>query len=188
MSEKEGERPRKRSYAQGLSQAGAGIVAIAAILLAVWEGFENRRHNRLSVVPKVDAVRDFDMLEQTFSLGFISAGLGPAVVKNLCFYVDGEKFHDADSDTQYPWSAGYQLFRGRNFDIYDASYQRGQFLVPGNRYLLLQGELREGAERSTDFRDQVNRINVVVRYCSVYDDQCSVEQLGVTLVDNSTCP
>ena len=85
-------------------------------------------------------------------------------------------------------SGACELFRGRHFDIWDASYRRGQYPIPGNRYLLLQGELREGAERSTDFRDQASRINVVVRYCSVYDDQCGAEQSGVTAVNESSCP
>jgi hypothetical protein len=177
-----------KSTLRWVGQSGAAIIAISAVSLAIWEGFENRRHNRLSVIPKVDAARDFDMLAQTFSFGFISAGLGPAVVQNLCFYVDGEKFYDNQSDVQYAWSGAYTLFRGRKFDIYDASYRRGQYLIPGNRYLLLSGELREGAERSEDFREQANRINAVVRYCSVYGDQCETEQLGVTAVDVMTCP
>ena len=177
-----------KNLTRWISQSGAAIIAIAAVGLAIWEGLENRRHNRLSVVPKLDTVRDFDMLEQTFSLGFVSAGLGPAVVKNLCFYVDGKKFYDNQSDTQYPWSEVYKLFRGRHFDLWDASYRRGQYLIPGDRYLLLSGELRDGAERSDDFRDQADRINAVVRYCSVYGDQCDIEQLGTEPVDEASCP
>ena len=60
--------------------------------------------------------------------------------------------------------------------------------VPGERCNLVRGELREGVERSADFRDQADRINVVLRYCSVYGDQCATEQLGVTAVSETTCP
>ena len=73
-------------------------VAIAAILLSVWEGMENRRHNRLSVLPHLDAnelsIRNaspvtndgFPFLQNKDSLYAISyllenSGLGPAVIK-----------------------------------------------------------------------------------------------------------
>ncbi|MDP2957019.1 MAG: hypothetical protein Q8N53_11415 [Longimicrobiales bacterium] len=39
-----------RAVARGV----AGSLAAAAILLTVWEGLENRRHNGLSVQPRID--------------------------------------------------------------------------------------------------------------------------------------
>lgn len=68
----EKKRGRTGHIVEWLRRSGAAIVAVAAVALATWEGLENRRHNRLSVVPKLDAVRDFDMLEQTFAFGFSS--------------------------------------------------------------------------------------------------------------------
>ena len=171
-----------------IAQASAGIVAIAAVGLAVWEGLENRRHNRLSVMPNVDAVRDFDMRAQTFSFGLLSSGLGPAVVQDLRLYVDGKKVYDKNSEHEYAWTEAYPLFRNKSLDVWDSYYLEGQFLMPGERYDLLQVEPRGEIERIEDFRDLADRISVVICYCSVYGDQCDTEVLGVRDVGTGVCP
>ena len=74
-----------RSAARWFAHAAPGLVAPAAIGLALWEGYENRQHNRISVVPKLDGVRDVDMTAQSFELALLSRGLGPAVVTDLFF-------------------------------------------------------------------------------------------------------
>lgn len=177
-----------RSIGGWLRGAAAGIVALAAVGLAVWEGLENRRHNRLSVVPNVDAVRDFDMREQTFRFGLLSSGLGPAVVHDLSIYLDGNMVYDKDSDSQNAWAEIYEIFRGKGLDVWDSYYIAGQYLVPGERYDLLRGDRRPGVEKIEEFRETANRINVVICYCSVYGDQCATEQLGVEPVDGGRCP
>lgn len=171
-----------------LRRAAAGIVAVAAVGLAVWEGLENRRHNRLSVVPKVDAVRDFDMREQTFSFGLLSSGLGPAVVRDLRIYLDGRKVYDKSTEHEFAWTEIYPILRDKGLEIWDSYYIEGQYLVPGERYNLLVVERRPGAERIEDFREIANRIDAVICYCSVYGDQCATEQLGVNPVEEGRCP
>lgn len=172
-----------------IAQAGAGIVALAAVGLAIWEGLENRRHNRLSVMPNVDAVRDFDMRAQTFSFGFLSSGLGPAVVKDLQLYLDDTMIYDRNSEHEYAWSDVYPVLRGKNLDVWDAYYQEGQFLMPGARYDLLRAEPREGEfELIDNFREMADRISIVICYCSVYGDQCDSEVLGVRDMDRGVCP
>jgi hypothetical protein len=175
-------------FVKSLAQYGAAIIAIAAVGLAVWEGFENRRHNRLSVVPNIDTVRDFDMRAQTFTFSLLSSGLGPAVVQDVRLYVDDELVFDKNSSHEYAWSAIYPLFRGKGLDIWDSYYDAGQFLLPGERYDLLKVERREGAEPVENFREIADRINVVVCYCSVYGDQCAQEQLRSADIDSGFCP
>lgn len=104
------------SIGRWLRGAAAGIVALAAVGLAVWEGLENRRHNRLSVVPNVDAARDFDMREQTFSFGLLSSGLGPALIRDLRIYLDGERVYDRDPDGQFAWAKVYPIFRRKGLE------------------------------------------------------------------------
>lgn len=63
-------------------------VALLAIGLTVWQGYEMRRHNRLTVQPylKVNAVANFGNggVETTYSLE--STGLGPAVYSKILVY------------------------------------------------------------------------------------------------------
>jgi hypothetical protein len=63
-------------------------VALLAIGLTVWQGYEMRRHNRLTVQPylKTNAVVNFagESVELTYSLE--STGLGPAVYSKILVY------------------------------------------------------------------------------------------------------
>lgn len=186
-----GDRTRKMSWRR---QIVPGAIALAAILLAVWEGFENRRHNRLSVVPNVDASRDFDMRAQTFDFGLLSSGLGPAVVHDLRIFIDDRRVYDKHTEHEFAWTEAYPLLRGKDLDIWDSYYIEGQYLIPGERYELLRVKPRasensiQGENRIDNFRELANRISVVICYCSVYGDQCATETLGVQEVDEGSCP
>jgi hypothetical protein len=172
-----------------LRQIAPGAVALAAILLAVWEGFENRRHNRLSVVPNVDASRNFDMRGQKFDMGLLSSGLGPAVVQDLRIFVDGRMVYDKHSEHDFAWTEIFPLYRGKNMDIWDDYHVEGEFLIPGQRYDLFRVEPRgPDVAHIENFRELADRISVVLCYCSIYGDQCATETVGVHDVDEGACP
>lgn len=88
------------------------VVALAAILLSVWEGLENRRHNRLSVLPHLEPfeadytsdtpinIKYFRLLSNMDSLhalsyGLENSGLGPAVIENVVVFKDNQLIYDA---------------------------------------------------------------------------------------------
>ena len=54
------------------------VVAVASIIISVWQGIENRHHNRLAVTPKLD----ISYTSRSNSFGFIvkNNGIGPAIL------------------------------------------------------------------------------------------------------------
>jgi len=75
-----------------------GVIALAALVLAVWEGVMERRHNRLSVAPRL-TIR----LHAGDSLGMLGCtvsneGLGPAIVTNCLIKVDGKAMENKGDD------------------------------------------------------------------------------------------
>lgn len=99
---------------QALANVLTVIVALTAIGLSIWQGYENRTHNRLSVVPNLEsneyginrAFVDplsgeyYPLLQNEDSLYAVSyslknTGLGPAVIQNLLAFRDNEKVFDA---------------------------------------------------------------------------------------------
>jgi hypothetical protein len=44
-----------RPWLQILSNYATILIAVSAVVLSVWEGCEMRQHNRLSVLPRLDA-------------------------------------------------------------------------------------------------------------------------------------
>ena len=88
-------------------------VALSAILLSVWEGLENRRHNRLSVLPHLEPIEasyasatpiehEYFLLpsgmDSLFAVGYAlkNSGLGPAVLDNVLVFEGEEKIYDAE--------------------------------------------------------------------------------------------
>ncbi len=96
-----------------LANVLTAAVALAAILLSVWEGLENRRHNRLSVLPhlepfeadytsatpiEIDYFRLLSSMDSLYALsyGLENSGLGPAVVQNVLVFKEDQKIYDAE--------------------------------------------------------------------------------------------
>ena len=137
----------------------------------------------MSVVPKVDGARDFDMTAQSFEFALSSSGLGPAVVTDLIPFLDGEPVHAGNSDAEYPRLTAYRVFDRGSFDVMDSCYSSGQFLIPGECYHLFSVRRVTSAPKMKGFRDAANRIDAVVCYCSVYGDQCNARNVGLTGID-----
>ena len=67
------------------------LVALAAIGLSIWEGRENRLHNRLSVMPHLERIESTlrkGLADSTFSVKYAmyNSGLGPAVLHDVLVY------------------------------------------------------------------------------------------------------
>ena len=64
----------------------AMAIALASIIISIWQGIEMRRHNRLSVRPRLEIVYRVD--DQWFGYILINNGLGPAVISSKTIFVD----------------------------------------------------------------------------------------------------
>lgn len=76
------------------------IIAGCALLLTVYEGRLTRKHNRLTVVPRLVAKTDFHTMaapvafQMTATL--VNAGIGPAIIKSFSV-LNGDKQHSVES-------------------------------------------------------------------------------------------
>lgn len=90
--------------AQTLANVLTIIVALAAIGLSIWESFENRRHNRLSVLPQLEPIQySLNVPGDTMYVryGARNTGLGPAVLQNFVVFRNGEKAFDSAEQDDY---------------------------------------------------------------------------------------
>src|SRR5688572_25654309 len=82
------------------------VIAVVAIVLAAWEGLENRRHNRLSVQPRLggeySSGRQGD--SQYVRIAVENTGLGPAVIKSFRMYLDGKEVTRGDDTDRDRWN------------------------------------------------------------------------------------
>jgi hypothetical protein len=69
------------------------IIALAAVTVTVWQGAITRRHSRLSVRPllAVKSDRFFDDVGATVMISIHNCGLGPAIIRDRFFRIDGKR-------------------------------------------------------------------------------------------------
>lgn len=69
--------------------ASAILIALASMIVTIWQGLEERKHNRLSVRPKLEISYAYQSgVGYYFSLE--NKGLGPANIINMTVYWDNE--------------------------------------------------------------------------------------------------
>lgn len=85
--------PGESTRADRVLSIAATVTAVIALCVAVWDGSETRRHNRLSVAPRVDffTMQSLSMERPENYLSLHNRGLGPAVLKSLVITVNGER-------------------------------------------------------------------------------------------------
>ena len=149
-------------------------IALAALFIAVWQGFETRKHNRLSLTPKLDLVREDRKEAEIIGIFMESKGLGPAKVKDIVISI-GEKRYDINQlegmmdvlnrlDINKTWIQYYL-------------YGEGHFLpVDSKRYILIGADRdRVRAETEHKLQRALSKVKVHIEYESVYGDKYEVE-------------
>lgn len=170
----------KRYSAHRLQVLLSSILAVGAIALATWEGLENRRHNRLSVAPRLDGSANIS--RESAALGIQSNGLGPAVITSFRIYLDDKIAFDAaaDDSATSPWQRIAPLLNLEHHTISGYAFGRGSLLRAGQDYELFSVMAKDSANAPEDYLATViNRLAVEVGYCSMYQDQCDTTYVGI---------
>jgi hypothetical protein len=136
-------------------------VAVAALLVAVCEGWIARRHDRLSVRPLFEVERQIDT--EASKLVLRNVGLGPAIIKTFKLWVDG--FPAAD------WQeAGEKL--GISFYFEHASFHKDHAIPQaGFAYLMTLHGNSDSVTNRVALEAAIHRLRVQVNYVSMYGER-----------------
>ncbi|HMB92759.1 MAG TPA: hypothetical protein VKP65_18050 [Rhodothermales bacterium] len=192
------------------------VVALAAILLSVWEGIENRRHNRLSVLPHLKPIEatygsatpidnkyfllpsDIDSL---YAVGYAleNSGLGPAVLENVLIFEGEEKvFDSAQLDSTYTLQEVKRDLARLPFAVsfLRHSYAAGDMLQAGEvhpymtvviPFASLNRDTLNQSPPDIVQSEVLERRSFVFCYCSVYREDCDVTYLGAIPPAQNVC-
>lgn len=69
------------------------VIAIASIIVTIWEGVEVRQHNRLSVRPKFEIYFNPDLEKNSMSWIIFNNGIGPGFYKYSKVYIDTTEYN-----------------------------------------------------------------------------------------------
>jgi hypothetical protein len=156
----------------------AAVVSLSAMLVAVWQGSETRRHNRMSVRPRIR----FDLVRQGERVQFYMAntGTGPAIIERFMVYRDKEPLISLTVKKLTEEFAGLGL-RGSFFLWYP---HKGDALAAGEKPNVITAELEDDADSKwAILKNQLERLTVFCEYSSIYGEKRSVDvnALGVPL-------
>ena len=166
------------------------LIAVAAITLAIWEGLENRRHNRLTVQPRVGAEVEIggDSAGRYVRLAVESTGLGPAVIRTFRIYLDGIALDTLVTSASTPWKPVIDAISSDGMRISAHAFGTGYFFPAGQRQILF--EARRPPDPGADappLTSILDRVAVQICYCSIYGSDCGETLLSIKTVATSAC-
>lgn len=134
-------------------------VALFALFISIWQGCEQRHHNRLSVKPILD-------LEQisynsNISIRLSNNGLGPAIIeKFLIKTTDGLILDTKDGN---PWNRLPIISKVDMSEMY--YYQKGATIKPNKSYNLITWKV-----------DSITTLDIelIIDYHSIYEEEFEV--------------
>tara|TARA_R110001592_G_scaffold362770_1_gene678150 strand:+ start:148 stop:825 length:678 start_codon:yes stop_codon:yes gene_type:complete len=141
-------------------------IAIAALLLAVWQGWVSRSHNKLSVEPRLMIYSE--TLEkqntETFKLYVKNTGLGPAIVEEFFIGVYGKGFIRGEI-TDEAWISALQQCTGTKIKLQALRAIHKNYLIGAGENILIS----EISYKSRSF-DPTNEIVSGMKYKTFYNE------------------
>jgi hypothetical protein len=181
--------PGGSRFLHRLQAALALVIALAAIGLTAWEGIENRRHNRLSVRPRLGAEIETgrDGSEHFARMAIEGTGLGPAVIGTFRVYFDGVA-QDSVTANNNPWQKAMDLLEGTSTQLNAHGLGEGYYFPAGRRYVLFEARRALGASpEAPPLTALLDRLAVQICYCSIYGTDCDEVLLTTSRIQPLAC-
>jgi hypothetical protein len=164
-------------------EIAALVIALSAIGVTVWQGVEQRSHNRLSVKPALifdtDEIADGTKVAITLK----NSGTGPAIIKQFVIHVDDTPMPEKDNGM---WIAAEKLLNlsDPKFKYHDYHYVSGD-VISINENQVIIGMERETYYKLSDsdkvfWKQAIPRIKILVKYTSIYDEEFNAIYPGAT--------
>lgn len=149
------------------------VVAVAAIGVSVWQGRDNRKHNMLSVKPKLQIVFRADP-KSGAEIVVTNDGLGPATITDFKVLLDGELLDES------PLQAIFQLVEKMGMDTipFNLDPIHSMTIRAGNQLHILKIEKQDGVDLSSIIStlvDYVNRTDLEITYESMYGERFGIK-------------
>lgn len=140
------------------------FIAFISIFISIGDGVETRKHNRLSVRPKLDM--SYNLNQDNFGYVLTNNGLGPAIITDKKIFIDGHEIN-------YAGFTGFDEFldklglKGRLLSR--GSLGAGTTIKSGSSEAIIV--LKLFATDSTETLKKVyQRVSIELSYASMYEE------------------
>ena len=143
------------------------IVSIASIFIATWQGIESRRHNLLSVRPKLDL--SFEVGRNSFGYSIKNQGLGSAIITERKIFLDGKEF--IPQTKYFGWAAARQdTLRLMNMNLDAFPLSKGVTIRAGEPWIIIQFFEQDNKDLTIDPKMIYRRLAFKINYESMYGE------------------
>jgi len=151
------------------------IVAVASIFISTWQGMETRRHNRLSVRPKLEI--HFYINKQDFGYSLHNNGLGPANIIDHKVFLNDVEISSNDSPSSW-YDILLDSLKLNNVPISFSAIWPGATIKASEKRNLLRFELKGLDSLQIDPIDISNKLSFEISYESMYSElfKCETSQ------------
>lgn len=146
----------------------ASVIALAALFVSIHQGIQSRKHNRLSVRPAFNLVKDISKDTAHPGVFLTNKGLGPGVVKEVQIKV-GDNWLAVQSVKD--WRNALQRL-GLNVEwVKWIAIESGSVIAPNDHLSLLTiVDGPTGESNKEKFRSFLEKVKIRIRYESMYAD------------------
>jgi hypothetical protein len=152
------------------------MTAVLAFIITVWQSWQSRRHDRLSVRPLLTWNRDRKRVGTSVELTFKiqNCGLGPAVVKDRYFTIAGARFSIGPPSIDEVPALAKRLFDGRlQYNLPQHGLPGIDSAIPaGGEFVIATLQFLEASLAALNDAAQADgALAFTVRYESMYGDE-----------------
>jgi hypothetical protein len=148
-------------------QGASTFIALAALWVAVYEGRSNRKHNRLSLAPRLAITHHLYGSKGYLGLSVFNTGPGPAIIQQCDLMVDGKLVNG--------WGNAAKLLGLEELGLGCDHIAPGSMSPNERRWLLF---VRAGSDNSQYIKALNNalpRIYLGITYSSVYGEKFYID-------------
>lgn len=145
------------------------IIALCALGYSVYQGYQIRIHNKLSVRPHLSTWTHSNVEERTYTVELINNGLGPAVIDNFVVKIDGKKI--SGDGTEPIEKALKTLFPRIPYHAHQSYVAQGYSMAPKERCKVVEVKFTETQFPSPEEVEQaLRRSDLEITYKSYYGE------------------
>ena len=148
-----------------IASISAIFIALCALGVSIWQGFETRKNYRLSVTPNICIMGNW-IPHETNGIIFENRGIGPAIIISLQIEFLNEKYDMLSNPNKFIEDLGPQLqFDNEGFGFNYFNY--GEYL-PANQTKKFLFRRESSCEDMINFIDALDGVKLELHYESVY--------------------
>jgi len=143
------------------------IIAIVSIFIGIWQGSETRKHNRLSVQPRLSIQHSLNYADQSLSLILINKGLGPAILETIKYEYESKFYEITNNHNILDFLDRIDLKVPLSFD----RFAPGVTITSNDVYTILRIDLKDLESIKVSPGTLISKFKFEIIYSSLYRER-----------------